>query len=114
MVECDLAKVEVAGSNPVSRSRYPALALASSLVREGFWHNYPCSARSPSGKAEVCKTSIGGSIPPRASSLANAAPQFPGPSLRFGISPRPSKSSRQHSAINFPHRPAINGSNILL
>src|SRR5215472_16269600 len=24
-------------------------------------------ARSPSGKAEVCKTSIGGSIPPRAS-----------------------------------------------
>jgi hypothetical protein len=36
VVECDLAKVEVAGSNPVSRSKYPALALASSLVREGF------------------------------------------------------------------------------
>ena len=24
MVECDLAKVEVAGSNPVSRSRFPS------------------------------------------------------------------------------------------
>ena len=36
MVECDLAKVEVAGSNPVSRSILPA--------------------RYPSGKGEVCKT----------------------------------------------------------
>ena len=38
MVECNLAKVEVAGSNPVSRSRVFCLAA---------W---------PSGKAEVCKT----------------------------------------------------------
>jgi hypothetical protein len=30
-----------------------------------FCHEHP--ARSPSGKAKVCKTFIGGSIPPRAS-----------------------------------------------
>ena len=29
-----------------------------------------CEARSPSGKAKVCKTFIGGSIPPRASNAA--------------------------------------------
>jgi hypothetical protein len=29
-----------------------------------------CEARSPSGKAKVCKTFIGGSIPPRASKAA--------------------------------------------
>jgi hypothetical protein len=67
VVECDLAKVEVAGSNPVSRSRFAPFALAPSLDREGFSHNRSGTARSPSGKAEVCKTSIGGSIPPRAS-----------------------------------------------
>jgi hypothetical protein len=32
-----------------------------------FCHEHP--ARSPSGKAKVCKTFIGGSIPPRASIL---------------------------------------------
>ena len=42
VVECDLAKVEVAGSNPVSRSR-----TSFSLIS---------SARYPSGKGEVCKT----------------------------------------------------------
>ena len=30
MVECDLAKVEVAGSNPVSRSRFLSTTLDSS------------------------------------------------------------------------------------
>jgi hypothetical protein len=36
LVECDLAKVDVAGSNPVSRSKfYPA------LNRIGFWSNFP-------------------------------------------------------------------------
>ena len=40
VVECDLAKVEVAGSNPVSRSRhFAALALAFCMPGEGFWHN---------------------------------------------------------------------------
>ena len=38
-------------------------------------------ARSPSGKAEVCKTSIGGSIPPRASKTTVAVGQWPVASL---------------------------------
>jgi hypothetical protein len=42
-VECDLAKVEVAGSNPVSRSNF-------------FLPSF--RARYPSGKGEVCKTFI--------------------------------------------------------
>jgi hypothetical protein len=33
VVECDLAKVEVAGSNPVSRSIYNRIASLQSLVR---------------------------------------------------------------------------------
>jgi hypothetical protein len=73
VVECDLAKVEVAGSTPVSRSRILTLA-----PREGFRYSPPEKARSPSGKAEVCKTSIGGSIPPRASNVFN---KFPDPQL---------------------------------
>ncbi len=57
MVERDLAKVEVAGSTPVSRSsgkfaatlrqsRQPLLQVINSISR----------ARYPSGKGEVCKT----------------------------------------------------------
>jgi hypothetical protein len=42
VVECDLAKVEVAGSNPVSRSKANTFNLPA--------------ARYPSGKGEVCKT----------------------------------------------------------
>ena len=57
MVECDLAKVEVAGSNPVSRSNF--------LCRDT-----PLTAPWPSGKAEVCKTSIPGSNPGGASILS--------------------------------------------
>jgi hypothetical protein len=45
VVECDLAKVEVAGSNPVSRSSFAILIEALTL-----------KARYPSGKGEVCKT----------------------------------------------------------
>ena len=63
MVECDLAKVEVAGSTPVSRS----IDLDPRRGRGFFVPQLSPRARSPSGKAEVCKTSIGGSIPPRAS-----------------------------------------------
>ena len=61
MVECDLAKVEVAGSNPVSRSIISFLRSLSSAFK----------APSPSGKAEVCKTSIPGSNPGGASSFSN-------------------------------------------
>ncbi len=50
MVECNLAKVEVEGSNPFSRST-------------PFFLNH-IEVPSPSGKAKVCKTFIGGSIPP--------------------------------------------------
>jgi hypothetical protein len=42
-----------------------------------FCHEHP--ARSPSGKAKVCKTFIGGSIPPRASILT---------SFFFGFTPK--------------------------
>jgi hypothetical protein len=44
VVECDLAKVEVAGSNPVSRSKLSSVP----------------EARYPSGKGEVCKTFMRG------------------------------------------------------
>jgi hypothetical protein len=61
-VECNLAKVEVAGSNPVSRSRKKingSLRCAEPAVFK--------EAASPRGKAEVCKTSIPGSTPGAAS-----------------------------------------------
>ena len=65
VVECDLAKVEVAGSNPVSRSI--CLFDLSYLRQIGVLQSAP----SPSGKAEVCKTSIPGSNPGGASSFSN-------------------------------------------
>ena len=36
MVECDLAKVEVAGSNPVSRSRFAAVRPGGSMAKPPF------------------------------------------------------------------------------
>ena len=60
MVECDLAKVEVAGSTPVSRSMI-FLAVAprtgEGLCSQGQ-HKRALTfrARYPSGKGEVCKT----------------------------------------------------------
>ena len=57
VVECNLAMVEVAGSNPVSRSISFFLDVGVSQL----------TAPSPSGKAEVCKTSIPGSNPGGAS-----------------------------------------------
>ena len=60
MVECNLAKVEVEGSNPFSRSTFPL-----------FYFKFTFQAPSPSGKAEVCKTFIGGSSPPGASIFLN-------------------------------------------
>ncbi len=58
MVECFLAKEDVAGSTPVSRSNQ-ALALRSSLSErilaiQAMRHHR--KARYPSGKGEVCKT----------------------------------------------------------
>ncbi len=61
MVECFLAKEDVAGSTPVSRSnqRLSALHFCSSLVEPSL--ELPSrlnlnEARYPSGKGEVCKT----------------------------------------------------------
>ena len=50
MVECDLAKVEVAGSNPVSRSK-DSKTLAT--VR-GFAMKGRCTPH-PSGKLNLCR-----------------------------------------------------------
>ena len=60
MVECDLAKVEVAGSTPVSRSII-LLAFAprpgEGLCSQGQHRRaIQFRARYPSGKGEVCKT----------------------------------------------------------
>jgi hypothetical protein len=70
VVECDLAKVEVAGSTPVSRSRFlkffttkdtkyarraPACTFVFPLCP--LWlDDFHKRARYPSGKGEVCKT----------------------------------------------------------
>src|SRR5207302_8038943 len=69
VVECDLAKVEVAGSNPVSRSTdsvpgalcWRALCMFGSACWTsvdffGIWRYLNFRARYPSGKGEVCKT----------------------------------------------------------
>jgi hypothetical protein len=73
VVECDLAKVEVAGSNPVSRSKslkvlraraFPNFQSSLLTVRSGGWTFFlhvaslRPRARYPSGKGEVCKTFI--------------------------------------------------------
>ena len=73
VVECDIAKGEVAGSNPVSRS-----TLLSPRARPagGTIPRYNLTAPSPSGKAEVCKTSIPGSNPGGASIFSRRAAWF--------------------------------------
>jgi hypothetical protein len=57
VVECFLAKEDVAGSTPVSRSRTIPPAVHSSLIlRVCVQSAGPFEARYPSGKGEVCKT----------------------------------------------------------
>ena len=64
MVERDLAKVDVAGSTPVSRSKIslrPGWSFPSD--RMDFFAGtltYSAGARYPSGKGEVCKTFMRG------------------------------------------------------
>jgi hypothetical protein len=57
VVERDLAKVDVAGSTPVSRSRF---FLPQSVLHRWTFSarnaNVWAEARYPSGKGEVCKT----------------------------------------------------------
>jgi hypothetical protein len=60
VVECDLAKVEVAGSTPVSRSisfRFCRPRQREGLCSQGqARRQLSIKARYPSGKGEVCKT----------------------------------------------------------
>jgi hypothetical protein len=72
VVECDLAKVEVAGSNPVSRSRFATLARArEGLPRRGGAPEQLKSLQAGRGSQVVrqrsAKPLFGGSIPTRAS-----------------------------------------------
>ena len=55
MVERDLAKVEVAGSTPVSRSSGVSLPTFP-CQQPRFTFHLAHQARYPSGKGEVCKT----------------------------------------------------------
>ena len=63
VVERDLAKVDVAGSTPVSRSRFlfdqflsPTGAVSTDGLFPAGTLTYALGARYPSGKGEVCKT----------------------------------------------------------
>jgi hypothetical protein len=88
LVERNLAKVEVAGSNPVIRSE------------DGFGRPLltKVSATWPSGQARVCKTLYPGSIPGVASSGYNAH--------NGRLAQRQSAAStRQRSAVQFRQRP---------
>ena len=55
MVECYLAKVDVAGSTPVSRSKLLLFTALKKQLRQAPLIR-SCRARYPSGKGEVCKT----------------------------------------------------------
>jgi hypothetical protein len=57
VVECFLAKEDVAGSTPVSRSKKALSAVHFTYNSAGCTNsNSPPEARYPSGKGEVCKT----------------------------------------------------------
>ena len=56
MVERDLAKVEVAGSTPVSRSSGDSLQPSDTPATAVRKFKLISQARYPSGKGEVCKT----------------------------------------------------------
>jgi uncharacterized membrane protein YcjF (UPF0283 family) len=64
VVECNLAKVEVAGSNPVSRSIHGQLyagienSRLSARIRKRGVSSILLRRRSQVAKAEVCKTFI--------------------------------------------------------
>ena len=57
MVECFLAKEDVAGSTPVSRSKLALSAIHFlRTIQKGCTRWLSREARYPSGKGEVCKT----------------------------------------------------------
>ena len=69
MVECDLAKVEVAGSNPVSRSRFLCFQLARAPQKDpsGRWIEQGRGTQVV--RERSAKPLCVGSIPTRASNL---------------------------------------------
>ena len=72
VVECDLAKVEVAGSNPVSRSRFLCfqLARAAKTHQLGFGTLFARAGRGTQVVRErSAKPLCVGSIPTRASNI---------------------------------------------
>ena len=71
MVEPDLAKVVVASSNLVSRFFSERAILPINRPDVGFL--FDNGAAWPSGKAEVCKTSISGSNPDAASNFLSCS-----------------------------------------
>ena len=73
MVECDLAKVEVAGSNPVSRSRIPSPPDPLPLAEGGRNAKYGRGRGTQVVRERSAKPLCVGSIPTRASNL----PGFP-------------------------------------
>ena len=66
MVECDLAKVEVAGSNPVSRSRN---IVPTPVVEQGFFQHASFRRGTQVVRERSAKPLYVGSIPTRASSF---------------------------------------------
>ena len=109
VVECDLAKVEVAGSNPVSRSTLPPEQQRS----------FPSGRRSQVVRQRSAKPLCGGSNPPGASPTGPAtrlgpAGHHPGTARRLlrpsasarspGPRPRSTRSTRRFSASKrFPN-----------
>ena len=78
MVECFLAKEDVAGSTPVSRSKHPH-NLRYTFPKDSV--SCACAvqfeARYPSGKGEVCKTFMRRFDPdPRLHKFKNGKPSF--------------------------------------
>ena len=70
MVECDLAKVEVAGSNPVSRSRFPVPAgLCAYWTFSSREVNVLLGRGTQVVRERSAKPLCVGSIPTRASNL---------------------------------------------
>ena len=88
MVECFLAKEDVAGSTPVSRSSYIPICDTLFLNQPGVRACAdPREARYPSGKGEVCKTFMRRFDPdPRLQiSFPNSAQVERGRRMRFAL-----------------------------
>gem|GEM_PF-1426420 len=119
VVECDLAKVEVAGSNPVSRSRFSTLATGEGFLPgfPGFW--YPGPARTAGFGLRGVEGRGRQVVRPRSAKPLSAVRFRPAPPdyatrihgrLRsltaFGISPAVSRFTHARKAAQVRFRPA--------